>query len=48
VIRKPDEPRYGLRVHTEYRPGNRLNLLGLMKGKRELGITWSPDDMLIR
>ncbi|KXG48116.1 uncharacterized protein PGRI_019860 [Penicillium griseofulvum] len=47
-IMKPDGSRYELMVHAEYKPGNRFNLLGLMKGKQELGITWSPDDMLIK
>ncbi|KAJ5836274.1 hypothetical protein N7447_002300 [Penicillium robsamsonii] len=44
-IRKPSGGRFELRIHCEYKPGNRFNLLGLIKAKKDLGITWNIENM---
>ncbi|KAI3281062.1 hypothetical protein DTO002I6_9976 [Penicillium roqueforti] len=47
-IRKPNGTRYELRVHCVYKPGNKFNLLSLMKIRQDQGIRWNPDDMVIK
>ncbi|KAJ5971829.1 uncharacterized protein N7479_001747 [Penicillium vulpinum] len=46
-IRRPKGGRCELRIHCEYKPGNRFNLLGLLRVKREQGIRWNDEDMLL-
>ncbi|OQE20280.1 hypothetical protein PENFLA_c012G03144 [Penicillium flavigenum] len=47
-IRMPDGSRYELQVHCLYKPGNRFNLLSFLAIRKQKGISWTPDDMIIR
>ncbi|KAJ5515449.1 hypothetical protein N7527_007009, partial [Penicillium freii] len=47
-IRKPDRSRHEMKLHCEYKSGNKFNLLGYIKAHKGQGIEWSLRDMLVR
>ncbi|KAJ6118841.1 hypothetical protein N7471_013461 [Penicillium samsonianum] len=47
-IRKPDGSRHELKLHCQYRPGNKFSLLGYLAAHITHGMIWNPEDMLIK